>query len=224
MSCSLQGGMDAMRLVIPLLFVWIADTGSAPASHTLPWLHNFVPTAETSEASPSVIARMAQWREVDPSCSAAAYGGLAITAEVAGDAGIETVLASFTQGVLVLDARAKLIASAMPVSCAGSADELEGIAAGDALIDGPVIALAVTTGGHRQSATWLVLYRVTEGVVAPIFAGIVADHTKDGGRVGEVTLWRGALVYRAPSGIRTLWTYDAVQHRYVQLIVIAPGV
>src|SRR4051812_46929529 len=188
-------GMDVKLLAVPLAFAWFAaDAAAAPASRTLPWLHNFAATAESSEAAPGVVTRMAEWRTADPSCSAAAYGGFAITAEVAAEPGLETVLASFTQGVLVFDAKARLIASAMPLQCEGSADEIEGLAAGDAHIEGPVIALAVTTGGHRESATWLVLYRVADGMVAPIFAGIVEDHTSDRTRVGQVTLLPGALV------------------------------
>ena len=158
---------------------------------------------------------MAEWRVADPSCSAVSHGGFALTAEVAATPGTELVLVSFTQGVLVFDANAALIAMAMPFVCAGSADEIQGIAAGDAHIDDPVIAVAVTTGGHRESETWLLLYRVTGGVVAPIFEGIVEEQAGDQVRLGEVTLLAGALVYRDPSGVRTVWTYDAAQHRYV---------
>jgi hypothetical protein len=216
--------MGVKLLAVLFVIAWLsADAGAAPAS-ALPWLHNFSPAAEASEPTPSVIARMAQWRGADLSCSATAYGGLSIVAEVAPAPGVETVLASFTQGVLVLDARATLLASATPLVCQGSADELEALAAGDAQIGEPVIALAVTAGGHRASATWLMLYRVADGVVAPIFAGIVEDHTADRTRVGEVTLLPGALVYRAPTGVRTLWTYDGDQHRYVSPSAGAPGV
>lgn len=217
--------MSVKLLAIPVVIAWLsADAGAAPAVRGLPWLHNFSPVAEASEATPSVIARMAEWRAADPSCSATAYGGLGILAEVAPAPGIETVLASFTQGVLVLDAKATLLASAAPLVCQGSADELEALAAGDAGIGEPVIALAAKAGGHRVSATWLVLYRVADGVLAPIFAAIVEDHTGDRTRVGEVTLLPGALVYRAPSGGRTLWTYDDDEHRYVALHGGGPGV
>ena len=221
--------MSVKLLVVALVFGWgaTADAVAAPVSRALPWVHSFAPAAETSEATSAVIDRMASWRAADPSCSAAAYGGFAVTAEVAGEpAGLETVLASFTQGVLVLDAKARLIASAMPLACEGSADEFVGLAVGDAHVGEPVIALAVTMGGHREAATWLVLYRVAvaDGVVAPIFAGVVEDRTSDQTRTGDVTLLPGALVYRAPSGVRTLWTYDLAQHRYVQLGLGAPGV
>jgi hypothetical protein len=208
--------MGAKLLAISVVITGLTGVaGAAPAVRGLPWLHNFSPVAEASDATPSVIARMAEWRAADPSCSATAYGGLQLLAEVAPAPGIETVLASFTQGVLVLDARASLLASAPPLVCHGSADELEALAAGGAQIGEPVIALAATAGGHRASETWLVLYRVADGAVAPIFAAIVEDHTGNQTRVGEVTLLPRALVYRAPSGVRTLWTYDGDALRYV---------
>lgn len=217
--------MGAKLLAISAVITGLTSVaGAPPAARGLPWLHNFSPAAEASGASPSVIARMAEWRAADPSCSATVYGGLHLVAEVAEAPGFETVLASFTQGVLVLDARAALLASAPPLGCQGSADELEALAAGDAQIGEPVIALAATAGGHRESATWLVLYRVAGGVVAPIFAAIVEDHTGDRTRVGEVTLLPGALAYRAPSGVRTLWTYDGDAHRYVAAQGAGPGV
>ncbi|HET7503509.1 MAG TPA: hypothetical protein VFK02_20950 [Kofleriaceae bacterium] len=196
----------------------------AQASRALPWLHGLNATAEASEPKAGVVARMAEWRAADPSCSAAAYDGFELRADVAGEPGVETVLASFTQGVLVLDERGQLIASAMPPEdCDGSADDLAGIAAGDAHIGAPVVALAVTTGGHHASATWLVLYRVADGVVAPLFAGIVEDRLGDRTRTGEVTLLRGALLFRDPSGERTLWAYDAHGHRYLRLLRVVPG-
>ncbi|HEU4730205.1 MAG TPA: hypothetical protein VFT22_20050 [Kofleriaceae bacterium] len=192
-----------------------AARAAAPASRALPWLRGLNATVEAAEATPGVVVRMAEWRAADPTCSAAAYDGFELRADVASEPGVETVLASFTQGVLVLDARGQLIASAMPSEdCAGSADDLAGIAAGDAHIGEPVVALALTTGGHHTSTTTLVLYRVADGMVAPLFAGNVEERVGDRTRSGEVVLLRGALVFRDPSGERTLWVYDANGHRY----------
>ena len=134
------------------------------------------------------------------------------------------MLASYTQGVLVLDAEGRLIASAPPPACEGSADELEAIAVGDAQLDGPVIALAATGGGYREASIWLGLYRVSHGSVAQIFAAAVEDRVGDRTRTGEVTLLPGALLYRAPSGEQTLWVYRPDQQRYVkQALVLPPG-
>ena len=195
------------------------------AATAMPWLHNFAATAVAGIATPGVVERMAQWRAPDASCIAAAYEGLAITADVAGTRGAEEVLASYTQGVLVLDAGGRLLASAAAPACQGSADDIEALAAGDAQIDGPVIALAVTSGGHRVSSTWLVLYRVLGGVVEPVWSGAVEEHDGERTRSGEVTLLPGALVYRTPSGNQTLWTYSAEHARYTELaLVVPPGV
>src|ERR1041384_623029 len=181
--------MSAKLSIVPLVIGWLtAQAAAAPASRILPWLHNFAPAAETADATRGTSAAMEQWRATDASCSAAAYDGFALTAEVAEAPGTERVLASFTQGILVFDQRGDLLASAAPFACAGSADELVGLATGDAHIDGPVIALAVTAGGHREAATWLVLCRVQGAVVAPVFSGIVEDRAGDRTRTGEVTL------------------------------------
>lgn len=203
-----------------------AGTGSsepaAAAARALPWLHHFGAAAVSAEASAQVVERMARWRAPDRDCSAAAYGGLAISADLVPAPGTEEVLASYTQGVLVLDAAGRVIASAPAPGCQGSADDLDAIAVGDAQLDRPVIALAATGGGHRESSTWLGLYRVVNGAVAPIFAGVVEDRVGDRTRTGEVTLLPGALLYRAPSGEQTLWVYRPEQHRYVQQALVLP--
>ena len=196
---------------------------AAEAPRRLPWLHNFAVKAEASEPVPGVVVRMAPWREPDTSCSAAAYDdGLAIEADVAEPRGAESVLASFTQGVLVLDAAGRLVASATALPCQGSADAVEAIAAGDAQIDRPVIALAVTTGGHRVASTWLVLYGVAGGVLAPLFEGVVEERAGERRRAGAVTLLPGALLYRTPSGAQTMWVYSVEQQRYVALALVVP--
>ncbi|HEX8110721.1 MAG TPA: hypothetical protein VF516_23480, partial [Kofleriaceae bacterium] len=114
------------------------------------------------------------------------------------------------------------IASAPAPGCQGSADDLEAIAVGDAQLGGPVLALAATGGGHRESSTWLGLYRVMNGAVAPIFTGMVEERTGDRTRTGEVTLLPGALLYRAPSGEQTLWVYRPEQRRYVEQALVLP--
>lgn len=198
-----------------------ADPAASPGLRGLPWLHGFVAVAEAAGPRSDVVGRMARWRDPDASCAAASYGGMAITADVARTRGAEEVLASFTQGVLVIGADGTLLASATALPCQGSADDLEGLAAGDADIDRPVIALAVTTGGHRLSQTWLVLYGVTGGVVAPLFTGKVEDRAGDRTRTGAVTLLPGALLYREPAGTQTMWVYSGEQQRYMQLAMVA---
>lgn len=196
--------------------------GDAPASPALPWLHNFAAAAESGVATPGTVERMSRWRPADVNCNGVAYSGLSIVADVAEARGTEQILASYTQGVLVVDAAGHLIASATAPACRGSADEIEAIAAGDAQIGRPVIAMAMTTGGQRESSTWLVLYEVVGGVVAPVFSGMVEERHDDHSRTGDVTLLPGALMYRAPSGSQTLWTYSDEQQRYIELAMVTP--
>ena len=200
----------------------IPERGDAPASPALPWLHNFAATAESGVAMPGTVARMSRWRPADMDCGGATYSGLSIVADVAEPRGTEEVLASYTQGVLVVDSAGRLIASATAPVCRGSADAIEAIAAGDAQIGRPVIAMAMTTGGHRESSTWLVLYQVVGGVVAPVFSAVVEERRDDHSRSGDVTLLPGALMYRSPSGSQTLWTYSDEQQRYIELAMAAP--
>jgi hypothetical protein len=37
-----------------------------------------------------------------------------------------------------------------------------------------------------------------------------------------VTLLPGALVYRAPAGVQTMWVYSVEQQRYMQLAMVVP--
>lgn len=194
----------------------------APASPAMPWLHNFAAAAESGVAMPGTVARMNRWRPADMDCGGATNGGLSIVADVAEPRGTEEILASYTQGVLVVDAAGRLIASATAPACRGSADAIEAIAAGDAQIGRPVIAMVMTTGGHRESSTWLVLYQVVGGVVAPVFSAMVEERRDDHSRSGDVTLLPGALMYRAPSGNQTLWTYSDEQQRYIELAMVTP--
>lgn len=186
----------------------------------LPWLTGFSPTAVADRASPDVVDALAPWRAVAPGCVDGAYGGLELDADVAAAPGTESVLASFSQGIAVLDASGRLIAHAPGFPCAGSADELLAIAAGDAWIGEPVIALAATTGGHAASLTWLTLYRVGEGgALVPAFTGVVEDHEGPRTRTGAVIVVPGGLIYDAPSGAASAWSYDREAGRYVR----APG-
>jgi hypothetical protein len=223
-ACAAIAAMAATSEPVPVDGALALEGPAAAAALALPWLHGFAATAVSAEASAQVVERMARWRAPDPDCSAAAYGGLALAADVAPAPGSEEVLASYTQGVLVLDAAGRVIASAPAPGCQGSADDLDAIAVGDAQLGGPVIALATTGGGYHAASTWLGLYRVVNGAVVAIFAGVVEDRVGDRTRTGAVTVLPGALLYRAPSGEQTLWVYRPEQHRYVpQALVLPPA-
>jgi hypothetical protein len=192
---------------------------------TLPWLQGvFVPQAASEQGDRDVIAELAEWQEPGEDCTASAYGGLSLRADVSEVDGEERIVASFTQGVFVFDHERHLLAHAQPFACAGAADELVAIAAGDASIGAPVIALAASSGGRNESVTWLTLYRVAnDGVLQPIFNGEVERHAGERTRTGVVTLVPGGLVYRDTRGGIGLWLYDAVLGRYVELFTSLPN-
>ncbi|HEY5921220.1 MAG TPA: hypothetical protein VIV11_06100 [Kofleriaceae bacterium] len=192
----------------------------------LPWLQGFfAPQGVTEQGSRDVLAELAEYREPVEDCVAAAYGGLSLRANVSASEGDERVLASYTQGVFVFDGDRHLLAHAQPIECEGSADELVAMAAGDAAIGVPVLALAATSGGRAENATVLTLYRVAnDGVLQPIFVGEVERHEGETTRTGIVTLVPGGLVYRDPRGSVGMWLYDAELGRYVELFTSQPNV
>jgi hypothetical protein len=184
----------------------------------LPWLQGlFQPQGESEQGSREVVAQLAEWADPGEQCVASAYGGLSLRADVSAAAGPELILASYTQGIFVLDDERHLLAQAPGFGCRGSSDELVGIAAGDAAIGVPLVVLAATSGGHAENVTWLTLYRVTDdGVLQPVFVAEVERHEGATTRTGTVTLIPGGLVYRDPIGSVGLWIYDPERGRYVE--------
>ena len=193
----------------------------------LPWLQGFFLAADVSEdTSRDVADQLSEWRDPDSECVAGSHGGLRLRADlVPASPGDETVLASYTQGIFVLDAEHHVLAQAPPLPCAGSADELVAIAAGDAQLPMPVLALAATMGGHAESVTWLTIYRVADsGELQPIFTGEVERHEGHTTRTGIVTIMPGGLVYRDLRGTSSIWLYDATLGRYVRRSPSRPSV
>jgi hypothetical protein len=191
----------------------------------LPWLQGFFAPAGVSDVETApIVAELAPWRAPDTDCSASAYGGLAVAADVAPVEGEERVLASYTQGVVVFDREHHVIAHAPGFACEGSADELVALAVGDGAIGAPLVALAATSGGKTENVTTLSLYRIgTGGALTPVFTGEVEVHVDQTTRTGVVTLVPGGLVYREPSGLVSLWTFDDGQGRYVEQLVTRPS-
>jgi len=183
---------------------------------SLPWLQGFEPVAVTDQATRGVVDELAEWQPADERCVANAYGGLELVANLAPSTGDERVLASFTQGVVVLDRDRHAIAHSPGFTCQGSADELVALAAGDAWIGTTLIAAAVTVGGKNESVTWLTLYRLGDDYeLVPVFTGAVERHLGHTTRTGVVMMFPGGLVYRQPSGATSVWTYDHDRGRYV---------
>jgi hypothetical protein len=175
----------------------------------LPWLLGFQPEVITDRASNEVASELAEWRPPDDDCVASAYGALAV------DTGRQRVIASFSQGLFVFDSERHVVADAPGFVCAGSADELVALAAGDVFIGSPVIALAATSGGRAENITWLSLYRVGQhGALETLFTGTVERHEDHQTRTGTVTIIPGGLIYRTPEGRSSIWIFDG--HRYVE--------
>lgn len=190
----------------------------------LPWLQGFfAPSAVTERGAAGVVEELAEWRAPVEDCVGSSYGGLELRADVSDARGEERILASYTQGVFVLDEDRHLLAQAQAFPCEGSRDELVALAAGDASIGTPVVALVATAGGRAESVTWLTLYRVANsGELQPIFIGEVERHEGNTTRTGVVTVIPGGLVYRDPRGGVGIWVYDAELGRYVEVITRRP--
>jgi hypothetical protein len=179
----------------------------------LPWLQGFTPDAVADHPSRAVSAELAEWKKPDDQCVASAYGGLKL--ENHGT----RVLATYSQGVFVLDENRHLVAQAPGFECNGSSDELIAIAEGNAWVGAPVIALAATSGGRAESVTWLSLYRVgAAGKLEPVFTGAVERHGDHQTKTGVVTIVPGGLIYRAPDGTTSLWTWDGA--KYAQQVTL----
>lgn len=193
----------------PFLFATLA---------ALPWLQGFfAPQGISERGSRDVVAELAGWREPVEDCVASAYGGLELRADVGAGEGTERVLASYTQGIFVFDRDRHLVAQAPGLACYGSADELVAIAAGDASIGTPVIALATTSGGRTENVTSLTLYRVgSGGELQRAFTGEVERHEGETTRTGVVTLIPGGLIFRDTRGSIGLWLYEPALGRYVE--------
>ncbi|HWU91388.1 MAG TPA: hypothetical protein VN253_29175 [Kofleriaceae bacterium] len=211
------------------LLVLILAGGDAGAPESpepgLPWLRGFPAAAVVDEPSYRAQVRLAAWQAPDPGCLTSAAGAFEVVADAASAVGAETVLASYTAGVVVLDANGRKIASAPPFACRGSVDEIEYVAVGTPLAGDPVIALAAVAGGRAERTIWLFLFVVRGGGLAPIFTAPVEEWRGSEVSKGEVALrLRGGLEYRAPSGAVTRWAYERDAGRYVMREVLrAPG-
>ncbi|HSK00722.1 MAG TPA: hypothetical protein VK932_05750 [Kofleriaceae bacterium] len=218
---------------IPLMAAALAalflSGGAGPAptdelGRALPWLRDFPATAATAAPSREAEAWLRDWRSPPDDCATTSDAGFALAAELLPAVpGLETVLASYTAGVVVLDARGRRVASTPPLSCRGSVDAIEGIAVGELLRGEPVIALAATSGGRAERTTWLLFLAPRGEALAPIFAVPVEEHRGPAVATGEVTrLPGGALRYRSPRGAISRWTYDPAAGRYVMREELRP--
>lgn len=100
-------------------------------------------------------------------------------------------------------------------------ENLVASAVGETATGESLIAAATTSGTSPDSSTVLTLYRVRrDGAFAVVFSAAVEEHVRlrqeATTRTGIVTLIPGGLIYRDPSGVASLWLYDAAEARYVE--------
>jgi hypothetical protein len=162
----------------------------------MPWLSGFTAAAATDSATPRSSA-------------------LSLTAPLA-DVGTARVVASYRDGVAAFDAAGRELGHRDGFDPGGTADDVVGLAVGDAGLDVPIIAVAVETGGKLESSTSLVLYAPTVSEqLAELFDEPVVERHGDSVATGAVLLLPHALVYRAPRGAWRLWIFDDATGRYV---------
>jgi hypothetical protein len=137
-----------------------------------------------------------------------------IVADVAAAPGSETILASITGGVVVLDRRGRVQASLASFACEGSADRITALAAGRTFLD-PMIAVIGTTGGRREQSRWITLIRPAGDRLDATFTGIVEERVGRVVRRGRVALLPGALLHHQPGGAVAIWRYDVAARAYV---------
>lgn len=205
-----------------LALIACASCGGDPevSSSPMPWLHGFTVTESSDVLNPAISQRMG---ELDGDRADDGYGGIQLGVDLAPNEAAKTVLASYRDGVFVLDQSGHVLARSPGFDPTGSSDDLIALAVGDGLLGVPMLALAVNIGGHRESTTSIVLYRVGTGHLNRLFIGPVEQHDGDQTLTGSITLLPKALVYQAPGArTATLWTFDSKLGRYVELQLVKP--
>jgi hypothetical protein len=197
----------ALALFLP------AGTALRPAAPSLPWLFDFDVVAAVTPDDPAAQLPDDTLGEPDVDCGAGARTTLGLRFDLGH--GREYATASYSGGIAVHDAEAKLVAYTPGFPCGGSADTLEVLAVGRAAGE-PLVAAVFTTGGHRETLTWLGLYRVGyHGRLEAVFSGAVEHREDDRVTRGRVTFVPGGLVHREPTGEQILWTWDDGAGLYV---------
>jgi hypothetical protein len=194
-------------LLIALVGVAACQTEAVPS---MPWLYGLGAPVVSDRASDAVARRLEEWsdRDVgDPNCGPGAYPAIELHANVAPQAGEETILVSLARGVVVFDREGQLVAETPGYACEGSADELEAVAAGDAY-GAATIVIAATSA-------WISMLRVGDRQLDAVFTGTV--ETRDGATAkrGAIVLLPNALIYRHPEGKPALWVFDPRARAYL---------
>jgi hypothetical protein len=188
----------------------------APRDADVPWPHGMTELVTSEQPSPSATQRLHEYLPaVDEDCSAGAYHAIELVADVARPSGAETILASYANGMVVLDREGRVLASRNGYRCEGSSDELEGLAVGRAYRD-PTIVVIARTGGRRESTTFAALFRLGRGKrLDPVFTGTIELQAGDDVSRGAIYMLPNALVYRLPDGRHAFYVFDPVGRVYL---------
>jgi hypothetical protein len=203
-----------MRAIPGILVVLGCSSVAGMTNSPMPWLHGFTASGISDVLAEGVGNRVQRYARCDDCIGT---DGIEVTANVVPGRGDATILATFSQGLVVVDRDGRLVATGPGYDPSGSADELLAVATGDASIGTPVIAIAARRGGRRASEVWLELYRVgSNDKLQRLFAGIVEEHEDKFVRIGSVTVFAGGLIHRAPrSQAPDLWVFDPHAGRYL---------
>ena len=186
-----------MRLLVLALLVGCQ-------SPTVPWLHGF----DERVSSTGVDTPGAPADEPNDGCGVAVTRKIELVADVAPSAGRETIVASFQDGISVFDREEHLVSELPGYPCEGSADELDVIAVGRAY-GKPMVAIAATSGGRHETATFIGLFRPGEKL-QPLFTAVVETRSGDTITRGAIYLLPEGLLYQRPGGGFALWRLEDV--------------
>jgi hypothetical protein len=196
----------------------IASLGACqvtPQDGPVPWLYGMSSFVAADRASRSATQLLQEHSTPEPDCAAGAYQAVELVADVLPRAGSETVLASYANGVVVLDGERHLVASTAGYRCEGSADEIEIVGSGHAYGDQTLVVVG-KNGGHREYATWVGLFRVGDDKrLDAVFTATVEEHRGSNVRKGALYMLPGSLIYQSPGGKPALHVYDPVGRAYL---------
>jgi hypothetical protein len=180
----------------------------------LPWLHGLDGVVSATSTGPRSVD------ELPMDCGVDAMRTVELVADVAPAAGRETIIASYTSGITVLDRAERVVMATPGYRCEGSADELGAVAVGRAYGD-RLLAVAVTSGGHNEAATWVTLFR-TGTQLEPVFTGVVEHRVSDRTTRGWIYLLPGGLLYQRPGGPLRFWRLDPGTRYYLPVLPDVP--
>jgi hypothetical protein len=193
----------------------LAAVAACQAPAELPWLHGL----DNVVMSTSVIAPRAP-AEQPEGCSSGATRTIELISDVAPAPGRETVVASYRDGIAVFDNEDHLLAETPGYPCEGSADELDIVAFGTAY-GRPLLVVAATSGGRRETSTWLALFR-TGRTLEPLFTGVVETRVDGVTTRGAIHLVPAGLVHVRPGGRAAFWRLDPGSQLYIPVLPETP--